>query len=252
LQIERREGSEGGRAAGGSGKRGEQGRRSGASVNRHDGESFGSFITPKDQGWGELLDSKLVKPGDAIRPPGRGENKDRSALVQDNGTLLEEDTRTTWIDPVAFCVSNNDWKNSATFLKDRNRIGHCTRVRGGKEDVQPSLSELKIKARKRNSSGGDEGLLPSAAPNNLKPAISARVHVRFDVDKKIEWLEAQLTDFDQTTRKWKIKLDLCEDASECAGCRECVYELESGTRDWYSFSLVSSVVVSMSLMLLCH
>ena len=250
LQNERPEGSEGGRAAGGSGKRGQRGRRRGASVNGHDGDSFVSFITPKDQGWGELLDSKLIKPGDSIRPPGRGESKDRSALVQDDGTLLEEETSPTWIDPVAFCVSNNRWKESSTFLEDRNRIGPCTCVRGDEEEEK--LSELKIEARKRNSLGGDEGPPSSTAPNNLKPAISARVHVRFDMDKKIEWLKAQLTDFDQTTRKWKIKLDLCEDASECAGCRECVYELESGTRDWYSFSLVSSVFVSMSLMLLCH
>ena len=201
-----------------------------------DEDNFKNFTTPKDQGWGELLDSKLVKPGDTILPPGRGENKDRSAVVQSNGTLLEENTRKSWEDPVAFCVSNNGWKKSMSFLKDRNRFGHCTRVRGGKEDVRPSLCELKIEARKRNSRGGDEGPPSSAAPNNLKPAIGARVQVRFDVDKKIKWFTAQLTDFDKTKCEWTIKLDICEDDSEsqsfCDGCGDCVHHLASGTRDW--------------------
>jgi len=230
--AERSDGSEGGDAAEGSDRRGEQVRRSGASASGCDADSFDSLTTPKDQGWGQLLESRWVKPGDTIRPPGRGENKDRRALVQDDGTLLEEDASTTWIDPVAFCVSSNDWKESVTFLKDRNRIGHCTRVRG---DEEVKLSELKIKARK--SLEGDKRAPSSAAPENLKPAIGARVQVRFDVDGKgtIKWLEAKLTDFDNSTREWKIKLDVCvcvPSQTECNGCHECVFQLESSTRDW--------------------
>jgi len=45
-RVERPDGSEGGSAAGGSARRGEQGRRSCTSA----ADSFGSFITPKDQG----------------------------------------------------------------------------------------------------------------------------------------------------------------------------------------------------------
>jgi len=198
--------------------------------------SFASFITPKDQGWGELLDSKLVNPGDTILSPGRGKNMDRSALVQSDGTLLEDHSSTTWIDPVAFCLSNNGWKKSATFLIDRNRMAHCARMRGGTEDACESLFELRIEARKRNSLEGDEEHRRLYSRNNLKPGIGARVQVRFDVDRKIRWFTAQLIDFDKTTREWTIKLDICEEATqsqrECDGCCECVHQLQSGTKHW--------------------
>ena len=129
-----------------------------------------SFITPKDQRWGELLNSKLVKLGDTIRSPGWTENKGRRALVQGDGTLLEQDANThkKWKDPVAFCVRNNGWKESATFLQDRNQFGCCTRVRGGDEDVQPTLKELTIEAGNRNIPGGVARPSSSAAPKRDK------------------------------------------------------------------------------------
>ena len=48
-----------------------------------------SFKQRKDQGWGALLDERLVEPGDTICPPSRSENKGRSsAIVQSNGTFF--------------------------------------------------------------------------------------------------------------------------------------------------------------------
>jgi len=84
----------------------------------------------------------------------------------------------------------------------------------------------------------DDGQSTRATSNNLEPAIGAHVEVRvqFAVDKKIMWFKAQIIDFDKTTHEWEINLDVCEDVEKrqrkCDGCRECVYQLESGTTDW--------------------
>ena len=101
-----------------------------------------SFKKRKDQGWGELLDKRLVKSGDTICPPSLRENKGRRAVVQGDGTLLEDGVAVAWIDPVAFCVKNNDWRESDSFSKDRNRFLNCVRI-CAKSEKQEKLSDLK-------------------------------------------------------------------------------------------------------------
>ena len=105
----------------------------------------GSFKRQKDQGWGELLHSKLVKPGDTICPPRSRGNKGRQAQVQHDGKLLENGTE-SWIDPVAFCVRNNSWKESDSFLKDRNRFSNCIRICANTQEEE-RLHVLKDEAR---------------------------------------------------------------------------------------------------------
>ena len=189
----------------------------------------GSFVTRKDQGWGRLLDSKRVKAGDTICPPCRGENKERRAVVRSDGKLLENGTD-VWKDPVAFCVRNNDWRESSSFLRDRSRFLNCIRICKDTRD-EDRLSDLKAGRRSR-SSQGDQGP-PST---NLKPVRGAVVKVRFEEDEEITWLQGKLTDLNKETGEWSIKLDSCDGAQEsqgeCNGCNECVWELAPDDRSW--------------------
>lgn len=196
-----------------------------------------SFIRPKDQGWGELLDAKKVNPGDTICPPSRGNNKDRNAVVQPDGTLLDSENE-TWIDPVAFYVRDNSWKE-VSFLKNRNRFSHCLRIPANSsedgEDVE-KLGDLRQDLRQELRMG--ENSL-STELNDLKPEIGALVKVRFELEKKIKWLDGKITDFNEKDREWYIKLDDCDGAESqelkrtvCQGCPECLWHLEWGTSSW--------------------
>ncbi len=214
-----------------------------------------SLKQPKDQGWGELLDERLVEPGDTICPPSRSENKGRSAVVQSNGTLRENGVDVAWIDPVAFCVRNNDWKESGSYLKDRNRFLRCIRV-GAKSREEEKLSELKEKlsdlkeeTRKsqRGSQGDEEVPKNSSDTSHLTPVKGAIVMVRLENEHgAIEWQVAKLTKYIKETGEWEIKLDVCDGSSrrksrvlspgesqgQCRGCCECVFKLAPNDRGW--------------------
>jgi len=213
-----------------------------------------SFKQRKDQGWGELLDERLVEPGDTICPPSRSENKGRSAVVQSNGRLLENGVDVAWIDPVAFCVRNNDWKESGSYLKDRNRFLSCIRI-GAKSreeeklsDLKEKLSDLKEETRKRQrGSQGDEEVPKNISDTSLLPVKGAIVKVRLENEHgEIEWQDAKLTKYIKETGEWKIKLDVCDGSSrrksrimsseeskgQCRGCCECVFALAQNDRGW--------------------
>ena len=196
----------------------------------------GSFERKKDQGWGELLDSKFVKTGDTIcapRRPRSRSSKGRYAEVQRDGTLLENGTE-RWIDPVAFCVSNNTWKESGSYLKDRNRFSNCTRICASTKQEE-KLRDLKDEARGRyhDSQGDDE----ESHATNLAPVQGATVKVRMEVDKaKIVWLDGKLTKRNKNG-EWDIKLQFCAEAPEerqgqCHGCSECLFKLALDDRGW--------------------
>jgi hypothetical protein len=193
----------------------------------------GEFKQPKDQGWGDLLELGLVKPGDTISLPSRGENKGRHALVQGDGKLLENGGD-MWIDPVAFCVRNNGWRESYGYLKDRNRFSNCTRIcKTTKEEEK--LRNLKDAIRGRQSSQGDK----EPPKTNLKPVKGAWVKVRCDVDQReIRWLDATLRDYNKETGEWDIKLRFCimarkNRAGQCPGCPEgCLYHLAEDDKGW--------------------
>ena len=193
----------------------------------------GSYIQKKDQGWGELLDLKLVKPGDTICAPRSGDNKGRHAQVQQDGTLLESGTE-SWIDPVAFCVSDNEWKESGSFLKDRNRFPNCTRICSDTQ-VQAKLRDLKDDARGRHRGSQVDDEEPDAP--NLAPVQAAIVKVRMEVGKKIKWLKGKLIRLNRRTGEWDIKLEFCDVAPEesqgqCHGCSECLFKLAPDDRGW--------------------
>ena len=175
----------------------------------------GSFKERKDQGWGELLDERLVEPGDTIFPPSRSENKGRRAVVQSNGKLLENGVDVAWIDPVAFCVRNNEWKESGCYLKDRNRFLSCTRF-GAKSGEVEKLSDLKEETRKRQrGSQGDEEVPKNISDtSHLPPVKGAIVKVRLENEHGvIGWQDAKLTKYIKETGEWKIKLDVCDGSS---------------------------------------
>ena len=219
------------------------------------GGNVDSFVTHKDQGWGLLLDFGLVKPGDFILPPGGVANKDRKTVVQDDGTLSEDGR--SWRDPVAFLVRNNGWRQFGEYLKHRNRFSNCTRSRPEHlrvedgDDAAIKLSELKHRARKQQGfvardegklfRGSSECRLPA---NSLKPVIGSVVNVRCDVashepdddDSAVEWFPGKITDYNQDSREWTIKLDVCDNPDradeECTGCSECMYQLAFETKAW--------------------
>jgi hypothetical protein len=182
------------------------------------------------------LDSKCVKAGDTICPPCRGENKERRAVVRSDGKLLENGTD-VWKDPVAFCVRDNEWRESSSFLRDRSRFLNCIRIckdtrdEDRLSDLKGRLSDLKASRRSRGSQG-DQGP-PST---NLKPVRGAVVKVRFEEDEEITWLQGKLTDLNKETGEWSIKLDSCDGAQEsqgeCNGCNDCVWELAPDDRSW--------------------
>ena len=206
-----------------------------------------SFKQRKDQGWGELLDKRLVEPGDTICPPSRSENKGRSVVVLSNGTLLENGVDVAWIDPVAFCVRNNKWKESGSYLKDRNRFLSCIRIcaKSGEEeklsDLKEKLSDLKEETRKRQrGSQGDEEVPKTISDTSLVPVKGAIVKVRLENEHgEIEWQDAKLTKYIKETGEWNIKLDVCdgimspgESRGQCRGCSECVFKLAQDDRGW--------------------
>ena len=196
----------------------------------------GSFTQKKDEGWGELLDSKLVKPGDTICPPRSRDNRGRKAQVQRDGSLLENDSE-SWIDPVAFCVRNNSWKESDSFLRDRNRFSNCIRICANTQEEE-RLHVLNDKARGfdrgRQTDGEDHHVRQGAT--NLAPVQGATVKVRMEVDKKIMWLDAKLTRLNENGA-WDIKLQFCDEAPEerqgqCTGCSGCLFKLAPDDRGW--------------------
>jgi len=213
-----------------------------------------SFKQRKDQGWGELLDKRLVEPGDTICPPSRSENKGRSVVVLSNGTLLEKGVHVAWIDPVAFCVRNNEWKESGSYLKDRNRFLSCIRIcaKSGEEeklsDLKEKLSDLKEETRKRQrGSQADEEVPKNISDKSLLPVKGAIVKVRLENEHgEIEWQDAKLTKYIKEKGEWKIKLDVCDGSSrrksrimspgesqgQCRGCFECVFKLAQNDRGW--------------------
>ena len=206
-----------------------------------------SFVTPKDQGWGLLLDAGIVQAGDVILPPGKGAQKRRRAIVQSDGELLEGPS-TRWRDPVAFAVEDNEWRESESFLKHRNKFSNCAHLRAGDgDDGGQKLSDLKHAARnrRRSSSGGIEESFsrtsrhrPGASGKVLHPAIGARVLVRCEIkdddddDETVDWFDAKITGFNKRTGEWDIKLDYCDNAPDCTGCGECKYQLASDTSTW--------------------
>ena len=197
----------------------------------------GSFRQKKDQGWGELLDLKRVKRGDTICPPPKSRNnKGRQAQVQHDGSLLKNDTESC-IDPVAFCVRNNSWKESDSFLKDRNRFSNCIRICANTQEEE-RLHVLKDKARGfdrgRQTDGEDHHVRQGAT--NLAPVQGATVKVRMEVDKKIMWLDAKLTRLNENGA-WDIKLQFCDEApkerqGQCTGCSGCLFKLAPDDRGW--------------------
>lgn len=208
-----------------------------------DRSSETSFKCKHDQGWGDLLDAGVVIPGDIIRPPGRGANKGREAVVQRDGKLLEGHQR--WDDPVAFCVKSNLWKKSS-LLKHRNKISNCVRVKMDEEDDAGGirLSDLKLRAKKHLQASSirhqkhDKSVDKSAMPadKNLKPTVGSVVKVRCEVeegdDEIVDWFDGKITGFNEFTKEWVIKLVDCDQASNCAGCDECKYLLSSDTLTW--------------------
>jgi hypothetical protein len=194
-----------------------------------------------------LLDKRLVEPGDTICPPSRSENKGRSVVVLSNGRLLENGVDVAWIDPVAFCVRNNEWKESGSYLKDRNRFLSCIRIcaKSGEEeklsDLKEKLSDLKEETRKRQrGSQGDEEVPKNISDKSLLPVKGAIVKVRLENEHgEIEWQDAKLTKYIKETGEWNIKLDVCdgimspgESRGQCRGCSECVFKLAQDDRGW--------------------
>jgi hypothetical protein len=122
------------------------------------------------------------------------------SLQQSHEKSCTRATTIFFLGAVAFCLKNNHWKNSPSFLKDRSRFLNCIRI--CKETLnEERLSDLKAGRPSRGSQGDLE--LPLT---NLKPVRGAVVKVRFEEDEEIKWLQGKLIDVIQATGQWIIKL----------------------------------------------
>ena len=90
--------------------------------------------------------------------------------------------------------------------------------------------------------GSSQCRLPA---NSLKPALGAVVNVRCEVtshqpdddDGEVAWFSGKITNYNQDSREWNIKLDVCDKPDsagepECTGCSECMYQLAFETKAW--------------------